>query len=122
MAVAQLAENRGHLSASLPSDFFLTTGISRLSTGFQQGTLASPRLRFRPVERPSGWTARAVGPRFAEFPNQTTVNFSLIFLTRGREQTLLAAVWRMWRNPPGLPPMGHVMSPILPLSFLATLL
>jgi hypothetical protein len=29
---------------------------------------------------------------------------------------------RIWRNTPILPPTGHVMSPILPISFVATLL
>ena len=38
------------------------------------------------------------------------------------EQSYLVPVLRMWRNPPGLPSIGHFMSPILPISFVATLL
>jgi hypothetical protein len=41
---------------------------------------------------------------------------------RGPEQTGWVDVSRMWRNAPILPSMGHVMSPILPISFVATLL
>ena len=39
-----------------------------------------------------------------------------------REQTRSATVSRMWRSAPVLPSTGHHMSPILPISFLATLL
>jgi hypothetical protein len=45
-------------------------------------------------------------------------NFSLL----QPEQTPSVSVLQMWRNPPVLPTMGHVMSPILPISFVATLL
>lgn len=50
------------------------------------------------------------------------VNFPLIFSSVATEQTRLAAVWRIWRTAPVLPSLGHDMSPILPISFVATLL
>ena len=40
----------------------------------------------------------------------------------GRNKATRSLVWRMWRNAPVLPSMGHEMSPILPISFVATLL
>ena len=43
-------------------------------------------------------------------------------LSRSAEQIPSAAVWRMWRTAPVLPSLGHDMSPILPISFVATLL
>jgi hypothetical protein len=55
-------------------------------------------------------------------PQENKVNFSLTFRPGATEQTHLARVLRMWRNAPIPPSMGHEMSPILPISFLATLL
>jgi hypothetical protein len=55
-------------------------------------------------------------------PQENKVNFSLTFRPGATEQTHLARVLRMWRNAPIPPSMGHAMSPILPISFLATLL
>ncbi len=54
-------------------------------------------------------------------PLGTQRNF---FLTPvpGQEQTDRAGVPEMWRTSPALPSMGHTMSPILPISFVATLL
>jgi hypothetical protein len=53
---------------------------------------------------------------------ENKVNFFLIFSFVASEQTHSAAVWRVWRTAPGLPLLGHDMSPILPISFVATLL
>jgi hypothetical protein len=55
-------------------------------------------------------------------PRENRVNFSLTFLVRVAEQTHSAGVWRMWPTAQVLPPLGHDMSPILPISFVATLL
>jgi hypothetical protein len=57
-----------------------------------------------------------------ETARENKVNFVLTFLVRVVEQTHPAAVWRMWRTAPVLPSLGHDMSPILPISFVATLL
>ena len=53
---------------------------------------------------------------------ENKVNFFLTFPFVAAEQTPSAWVSRMWRNAPVLPSTGHDMSPILPISFVATLL
>jgi hypothetical protein len=60
-------------------------------------------------------------PRAAA-PDENKVNFSITFRARSAEQSYVPWVLQMWRNAPVLPSMGHFMSPILPISFLATLL
>ncbi len=50
------------------------------------------------------------------------VNLFLTFSVSLPEQTELLMVWQIWRIAPVLPSLGHDMSPILPISFVATLL
>jgi hypothetical protein len=53
--------------------------------------------------------------------SQISVNFFLLWLDR-RNRTHVAGVWQKWRMAPVLPSMGPDMSPVLPISFVVTLL